>query len=181
MIIGETSGATARIRKVNNPVKPPLYIGLDANLDAEVFSSNGLVREITLATSGYGHIDQESVTFFSLTDPDKVGQAILRARTHGIGAGYYLVKGGSLSDNRYIQDNEYYQDYSYEIQTSVQSDSYKQMFDQVLHVAGTKGFYSYLSVENLNQPITISENILETDLIALDFSDANNSFYLGVI
>ncbi len=163
MIIGETSGATARLLKVNTPAYPPEYIGLNANINADVFTSNGLVTNISLATSGYGYVDKETVTFFSLDDPDKTGRCTLQVKTHGIGAGYYMTEGGSLSSNKFIQDNDYYQDYSYEIQTSVQSDTYKQMLDQVLHVAGTKGFYSYLSVKNVTQKTSIAESELSVE------------------
>lgn len=158
-IIGETSGAAARMRKVNVTNKLP-YTGFNAIFSSEVFTSQGLVTKLDMETSGYGYSDGESVTFFSIGDKNKTGLATLSVKTHGIGAGYYGTKGGMTSGTKHLQDNDYYQEYSYEIRTSIQQDTYKQMFDQVLHVAGTKGFSSYLSEKSLMSPISIAETQL---------------------
>lgn len=162
MIIGETSGATARITKVNVSVLSK-YVGLNARIGAQVFTSNGLVTALSLETSGYGYVDGEQVTFFSLEDRTKTGLTTLRTRTHGVGAGYYGTRGGSLSSTKHLQDNDFYQEYSYSIETSIQPDTYKQMFDQVLHVAGTKGFSTYLSVQNMESGASVAESTLTVE------------------
>lgn len=165
MIIGELSGATAKILKANTYDDPLLnFIGLNADIRAEVFAAAGRVESLSLETSGYGYEDGESLTFFSLTDPTKTGLATISTKTHGVGAGYYMTKGGLPSGRTYFQDNDYYQEFSYEIQTTVQQDTYKQMFDQVLHVAGTKGFSSYLSIENVSSPLGVAESTIEVEV-----------------
>ncbi len=162
MIIGEQSGATARILKANNYDDDFInYVGLNADIRAEVFAAAGRVERILLETSGYGYEDGETLTFFSLDDPSKSGLASVSTDTHGVGAGYYLTNGGLPSGRTYFQDNDYYQEFSYEIQTTIQQDTYKQMFDQVLHVAGTKGFSSYLSIENVLSPLSVAESTIE--------------------
>lgn len=164
MIIGEQSGATARILKANNYDDGILdFIGLNADIRAEVFAAAGRVERLGLETSGYGYEDGETLTFFSLSDPSKTGLASISTDTHGVGAGYYMSKGGLPSGRTYFQDNDYYQEFSYEIQTTVQQDTYKQMFDQVLHVAGTKGFSSYLSIENVISPLSVAESTIEVE------------------
>ena len=162
-VIGETSGAAARIRKANTYSAEPNHPGINADIEVQVFTSGGQVRSLQLETSGYGYVDEEQIAFFSLTDRNKSGLASIKTRTHGVGAGYYGTVGGSLSGTKHLQDNDYYQEYSYEIQTSVQQDTYKQMFDQVLHVAGTKGFSSYLSEKSIqsNLKIAFSELAVE--------------------
>jgi hypothetical protein len=162
MIIGEQSGATAKILKANNYDDDFInYVGLNADIRAEVFAAAGRVERILLETSGYGYEDGETLTFFSLDDPSKSGLASVSTDTHGVGAGYYLTNGGLPSGRTYFQDNDYYQEFSYEIQTTIQQDTYKQMFDQVLHVAGTKGFSSYLSIENVLAPLSVAESTIE--------------------
>ena len=161
-IIGETSGAAARIRKANTYDAQLNYAGLNADIEVQVFTSGGQVNQLQLETSGYGYVDGEQVAFFSLEDRTKSGLATLRTLTHGVGAGYYGVSGGSLSGIKHLQDNDYYQEYSYEIRTSIQQDTYKQMFDQVLHVAGTKGFSSYLSEKSVEMNVTFTDSQLST-------------------
>lgn len=162
MIIGEQSGATARILKANNYDDNFInYVGVNADIRAEIFAAAGRVERILLETSGYGYEDGETLTFFSLDDPSKSGLASVSTDTHGVGTGYYLVNGGLPSGRTYFQDNDYYQDFSYEIQTTIQQDTYKQMFDQVLHVAGTKGFSSYLSIETVLSPLSVAESTIE--------------------
>lgn len=162
MIIGEQSGATARIWKANNYDDDFInYIGINADIRAEIFAAAGRVERILLETSGYGYEDGETLTFFSLNDPSKHGLASVSTDTHGVGAGYYLTNGGLPSGRTYFQDNDYYQEFSYEIQTTIQQDTYKQMFDQVLHVAGTKGFSSYLSIETVLSPLSVAESTIE--------------------
>ena len=162
MIIGEQSGATAKILKANNYDDDfTNYVGLNADIRSEVFAAAGRAERILLETSGYGYEDGETLTFFSLDDPSKSGLASVATDTHGVGAGYYLTNGGLPSGRTYFQDNDYYQEFSYEIQTTIQQDTYKQMFDQVLHVAGTKGFSSYLSIENVLSPLSVAESTIE--------------------
>lgn len=165
MIIGEQSGATARILKANTYGDGTLdFVGLNADIRAEVFAAGGRVVRLGLETSGYGYENGETLTFFSLSDTSKTGLASISTDTHGVGAGYYMTKSGLPSGRTYFQDNDYYQEFSYEIQTTIQQDTYKQMFDQVLHVAGTKGFSSYLSIENVSAPLSVAESILEIEV-----------------
>lgn len=159
VIIGETSGASARIIKAGVWANTD-PIGMNAKISAEAFTASGLVTSINLETSGYGYVDGEQVTFYSLDNKAKTGLARLNVKTHGKGAGYYLTPGGALSGTKHLQDNDYYQEYSYEIRTSIQSDTYRQMFDQVVHVAGTKGFSSYLSVQDIDSTLSIADTSL---------------------
>jgi len=164
MIIGETSGASARILKANfyQGIETN-WLGLNADIRSKVFADSGRAIRVTMETSGYAYEDGETLTFFSIDHPEKSGLAVISTETHGVGSGYYLTKGGLPSGRTYFQDNNYYQEFSYEIQTTVQQDTYKQMFDQVLHVAGTKGFSSYLSIENVQSRLTIAESVMEVE------------------
>jgi len=54
--------------------------------------------------------------------------------------GSYLDASQNLSSNKFIQDNNYYQDYSYEINSFVSFEKYKDMIKRTLHPAGMKLF-----------------------------------------
>lgn len=181
-IIGETSGATARIAKAEVLQLTDTYIGYNANLIADALTSNGAVASIILESSGFGFLPDQIVNFVSKGNNLKTGLAISKTDLGGKGIGYFSKDPGAPSSNKRIQDNYYYQDFSYEIRTSIQPSEYKKMFDDVIHVAGTQGFYSYLSVEKINSPISVVYSDIETDNIALfDFSNPENSTLIPLL
>jgi hypothetical protein len=57
----------------------------------------------------------------------------------GIGQapGYYLTKGGFLSDVKKLYDGYYWQNFSYEIISPLMVSKYYKMVQEVTHVAGT--------------------------------------------
>lgn len=59
-------------------------------------------------------------------------------------AGYYLNSDGHLSSDMKLQDNHYYQDFSYEIESGVSIDQYRDTATSLLHPVGTKMFGRYI-------------------------------------
>lgn len=149
VIIGRTSGATANVVSIVEDANT-IPVGLNAYIEANVQTANNVVKKLDVADSGFGYLDQETVT---LTKPGSVFSvtAIVKLGQQGVGSGYYSTTRGFLSDDRKLQDNEYYQEYSYEVQTKVPFDKYFDVLKQITHVAGTKAFgrVNTLSLANL--------------------------------
>ena len=58
--------------------------------------------------------------------------------------GYYLNTDGHVSSTGKLQDNHYYQDFSYEIETGVSTNFYRDSVTEYLHPVGTKMFGRYM-------------------------------------
>lgn len=148
-IIGRTSGTTANVVSIVEDANT-LPVGLNAAIEANVQTANNVVKKLDVADSGFGFLDQETVT---LTKPGSLFSvtAIVELGQQGVGAGYYSTTQGFISDDRKLQDNEYYQEYSYEVQTKVPFDLYFDVLKRVTHVAGTRAFgkVNTLSLANL--------------------------------
>jgi hypothetical protein len=154
-IKGMSSGTIARMLYAIPNYDTP-YIGLNANISTESVTSNGSVTELEVINSGFGYKEGETVTFYNADDSSMIGTATLHLGKQGIGSGYYRTSGGFLSANKYLYDGDYYQEYSYDIKTAIPFEEYSDMFKKVLHVAGTKAFGTYVSVENAANTLTIS-------------------------
>lgn len=149
VIIGRTSGTTANVVSIVEDANT-IPVGLNAAIEANVQTANNVVKKLAVADSGFGYLDQETVTLtkegsvFSVTAIVELGQ-------QGVGAGYYSSTRGFVSDDKKLQDNEYYQEYSYEVQTKVPFDKYFDVLKQITHVAGTRAFgkVNTLSLANL--------------------------------
>ncbi len=157
VIIGRTSGATANVVSIVEDANT-VPVGLNAYIEANVQTANNVVKKLSVADSGFGYLDQETVTLtksgsvFSVTAIVELGQ-------QGVGSGYYSTTRGFLSDDRKLQDNEYYQEYSYEVQTKVPFDKYFDVLKQITHVAGTKAFGRVNTLSFANMAMTAINSI----------------------
>jgi len=97
-------------------------------------------------------------------------------------AGRYLGTKGFLSWNNKIQDSYYYQEFSYVLKSPNLVDVYRDVVQNVLHVAGTKMFGNYEIVSQPNMQISVassvSEIIYESNFLAFSLED--NSGYLRI-
>jgi len=87
----------------------------------------------------------------------KTGTAVAVLEHQGFGNGFYREKGGFLSDQKKLYDGYYYQDFSYEVQSKLTLDRYRDMLKQVLHVAGTKYFGALVHKVLANTNLDIEE------------------------
>jgi len=134
-IIGALSLAQANITSVAaNTSSAPA--GDNANVTAQVVTSNGTVSGLTVQTSGIGYINGESVSFYS-ADGLRVGTAFTVLGQQGVGQGYYSSTKGFTSADKYIQDGYFYQNFAYEIISSLDVSKYYDMVRAVVHTAGT--------------------------------------------
>lgn len=131
----------------------------------------GLVEQVKVLDSGYRYRDGEEIEMFNL-EGKKAGNAIISVQGTGITAGKWKTTTSFLNEStKVIRDNFYYQEYSYEINSIVNPDVYNNIVEDIVKVAGTKQFGSYLinTTNTLNNDIDMSMEIytvIESDLIA---------------
>jgi hypothetical protein len=154
-MIGEVSGAEADVIGVTEDITELYPIGLNADITANVVTSDGEVTALQVIDSGFAYSNGEIVDFVS-EDNLRAGTAKMVLDGHGIGIGYYRSSKGFLSDDIYVHDGDYYQEYSYEILSKISVDRYSDMFKKVMHMAGTKFFGSALIVEEANAALALS-------------------------
>lgn len=162
-IIGSITGTTANAQSVTVEAGS-LPMGENAFIDAKVISANGAVTNVEIIDSGLGYVQDETVSFtnrqgFSATAKTNI-------LNQGTGEGRYLSTDGFLSDTKKLFDGDYYQEYSYEVQSAIPIETYRDVLREVLHVAGTQYFGGVLktsveaidiTVENAsNSSITVS-------------------------
>lgn len=152
-IIGETTGANAQIVSVTQANSLP--VGLNANVTANVTTSTGSLTGVDIISSGFGYVQDESINIISL-DGARVATGKAVIRNQGKEQGRYTSYDGFPDSYRYIHDGEYYQEYSYEVNTSIPFDAYRDLLKQVLHVAGTKMFGRFNSATVVNNAVTVS-------------------------
>ena len=154
-MIGEVSGAEADVIGVTEDITELYPIGLNADITANVVTSNGEVTALQVIDSGFAYSNAEIVDFVS-EDNLRSGTAKMVLDGHGLGIGYYRSSKGFLSDDIYVHDGDYYQEYSYEILSKISVDRYSDMFKKVMHMAGTKFFGSALIVEESNAALALT-------------------------
>lgn len=156
-IIGRSSGTTANVVSIGeDPLTIP--VGLNANIVANVQTANNVVQKLAVYDSGFGYLDEETVTL-SKQGSIFVVTAKANIQKQGVGAGYYSTTRGFLDSDKKIQDNEYYQEYSYEVQTKIPFDRYIDILKQVTHIAGTKAFGKVSSLSTVNTTMTAINSI----------------------
>jgi hypothetical protein len=156
-VIGRSSGATAIIANIDQD-KTTLPVGLNANIVANVQTANGVVTRMAVVDSGFGYIQNETVTLIKEDSPFEV-TAIVDLGKQGQGNGYFSSTKGFLDSDKKIHDNDYYQEYSYEVQTKIPFDRYIDVLKQITHVAGTKAFGRVVSISEVDTPISIINSI----------------------
>lgn len=153
-VIGRSSGATANVVGIEQD-KSTLPIGLNANVSANVQAANGVVTSMTVYDSGFGYIDNETVTLTKEGSAFEVTAKVSLGK-QGVGSGYFSSTRSFLDSDKKLHDNDYYQEYSYEVQTKIPFDQYIDVLKQITHVAGTKAFGRVVSISKVNTAITAS-------------------------
>ena len=154
-IIGESTGFIAYPHEVTADIEG--IAGNNAEISANVISSDSAVKTLRVTDSGFGFQDNYRVTFSS-EDNLRAGTSLGYVYTTGIGSGYYSSKSGFLSDDKFMHDGDYYQDFAYEIKSPITSGRYADMLKNVLHVAGTKVFSSILSSKTLDSRTKVASS-----------------------
>jgi hypothetical protein len=145
LIEGERSSATAYVKYVYED-DTSKYVGYNASIESFVRSEVGAMLGLEITDSGFGYNQNEIVTIFNNDNPinDGNGTGIARLNKQGVGTGYYRQHGGFLSNSKKMFDGRYYQEYSYDIRSSITLNKYEEMLKNILHVAGTQYFASFV-------------------------------------
>jgi len=160
-IVGIDTGATANIFYVVQDDNS-LNIGNNALITANVIVANGTVTSVDIYDSGIGYVEDEVVSAVNVSDETSALTVKLHAQTQGVGQGFYKSTGSFISDDKYLHDGDYYQNFSYDIRSKVPFETYKDVLKQVIHVAGTKLFGTYIDQQTLDLTVTGSATVETT-------------------
>lgn len=155
-IVGVSSTANAVIVSTQYNTSTPI-IGTNANVQANVITGVGSISALKVIDSGFGYVQDEGITIVSM-DGTREASGKANILNQGKRKGRYTSRDGFLDDNNYIHDGEYYQEFSYEVQSSVPLDKYKDLLKQVLHVAGTKMYGKFKTSSLSNTVITSADS-----------------------
>ena len=160
-IVGIDTGATANIFYVVQDDNS-LNIGNNALITANVIVANGTVTSVDIYDSGIGYVEDEVVSAVNVSDETSALTVKLHAQTQGVGQGFYKSTGSFISHDKYLHDGDYYQNFSYDIRSKVPFETYKDVLKQVIHVAGTKLFGTYIDQQTLDLTVTGSATVETT-------------------
>jgi hypothetical protein len=156
-LVGRSSGATANVISID-PDNNSEFIGVNANIVANAETSNGVVNSLEVFDSGFGYIQDETLTLTKQGSPFEV-TAVAQIIKQGQGEGFFLSTKGFLDSDKKIHDNDYYQEFSYDIETKIPFNQYFDVLKELVHVAGTKAFGSVISLSIIETPLIISSQI----------------------
>ena len=186
-IIGTSSGANGTVLAISE-IADSLPSGINADVQADVITANGVVNALQRIDSGFGYIKDQIVQYQK--PGGLVGSARVSLGEQGVGEGYYTSSDGFLSFDKKLFDGDYYQEYSYEIISKLPFEKYADIFKQVLHTAGTRVFGSVelysldnsdaLPVHNGNKILKIqvngisnTENFVNNEIVYQSNGSAN--------
>lgn len=177
-ILGKTSGATAVISDVaEDDSVPP--IGENAVISANVQVANTVVSTLKVIDSGFGYVEDETVTLSTPTSPQIVTARVVLTK-QGQSEGYYDNQHGFLDSSSKIYDGDYYQDYSYELQTRIPLSKYSEALKTISHTAGTKFFGKVVVDSVANDEFQFITNVIQNDRTTnLDIVNVNGDFKVG--
>lgn len=156
-IVGRTSGATANVSSIFEDGSSE-FIGVNANIVANAATSNGVVTALEVFDSGFGYVDNETVTLSKAGSAFQVTAAAQLIK-QGQGEGFFLSTKSFLDADKKIHDNEYYQEFSYDIETKIPFEQYFDVLKQLAHVAGTRAFGSVISLSVIDTEMNISSEV----------------------
>jgi len=161
-VIGATSGAIAGFTVGDDAVDlASRAMGDNAVITGEVVVSDGVATTVEVIDSGYGYLGNQSMTLTAANSAFVITANSVVA-TQGIGTGYWESKEAHISDTAKIRDNRYYQEYSYDIQTGVSLNRYRDIVRKVLHVSGTELFGTVIKNSVINNNISAATSTTDT-------------------
>lgn len=168
-ITGASSGAQSSIDSITTNTAS-LPAGLNAQVPATVISANGAATSLTVFDSGFGYLDNETVTF---TDGNFAGTAKIKLGKQGVGEGYFSSTKGFLSNDKKLFDGDFYQEYSYEILSKLPFEKYSEVFRKVMHMAGSQ-FFGRVVLDSIGNSEMTSTNTAN-DFVDLTISGFANT------
>jgi hypothetical protein len=128
--------------------------GNNAIVDSRIISGNGVITSVEIVNSGFGYLDNESVTLnLSSNEIGVLGSAIVYGT--GKGPGRWLNRKSFSSDVDKIQDGLFYQNYSYEIVARRMLESYEKLVRNLVHPAGIALYGRYRSIDYIPSDVDL--------------------------
>ena len=147
-----------------------VFSGGDAENSAKGFVStngSGVITSVNISDYGSGYksvpniiVKTENGSGAKLTTTlagfNLTYEVIGRVQKAGIGKqkGYWTTSKGFLNSDKYLQDSFFYQDFSYQLQTAISLDKYKNILYNTFHIAGTELFGDYLILDSVAASVT---------------------------
>jgi hypothetical protein len=161
-IIGKSSGAIANFSVGNDAIDlVSRSMGDNAIITGDVVVADGVATAVEIIDSGYGYLNNQSMTLTNDTNQFAITANSVVA-TEGTGTGFWETTTSHLSDTSKVRDNKYYQEYSYDIQTGVSINRYRDIVKKVLHVAGTELFGTVVKNSVINTNVTTATSTTDT-------------------
>jgi hypothetical protein len=161
-IIGKSSGAIANFSVGNDAIDlVSRSMGDNAIITGDVVVADGVATAVEIIDSGYGYLNNQSMTLTNDTNQVTITANSVVA-TEGTGTGFWETTTSHLSDTSKVRDNKYYQEYSYDIQTGVSINRYRDIVKKVLHVAGTELFGTVVKNSTINTNVTAATSTTDT-------------------
>ena len=152
--------------------------GFNSSIIPKTEFATGRILEVKVLNSGFGYADEDVVDIID-SNGSVAAKGTIQSRGTGITGGFwstidshlngYILDGESLdyfNASKYIQDSDFYQEYSYQIISNINRSEYSELYDEVMHVSGTK-FFSRFRIEDF---LDTSRNIN----LAIKFLESNS-------
>ena len=161
-IIGKSSGAIASFSVGDDAIDlVSNSMGDNAIVTGDVIVADGVATAVDVIDSGYGYLGNQAMSLTSANNSFVITANSVVA-TEGTGTGYWETTTSHLSDVSKVRDNKYYQEYSYDIQTGVSINRYRDIVKKVLHVAGTELFGTVVKNSTINTNVTAATSTTDT-------------------
>lgn len=161
-IIGKSSGAIASFSVGDDAIDlVSSSMGDNAIVTGDVIVADGVATAVDVIDSGYGYLGDQAMSLTSANNSFVITANSVVA-TEGTGTGYWETTTSHLSDVAKVRDNKYYQEYSYDIQTGVSINRYRDIVKKVLHVAGTELFGTVVKNSTINTNVTAATSTTDT-------------------
>jgi|TARA_R110000764_G_scaffold350_2_gene1445 hypothetical protein len=159
-IIGLSSGASANVQWAYQD-EDTLPIGLNANVQADVITANGVAQTLEVIDSGFGY-EQDDIVNLVAANSNFIVTGKANITNQGIGQGQWRDRQSFVSDVNKIQDSDYYQEYSYVSRTGIALAKYEEQLKEILHLAGTKLFGEVVRTTYSNKTTTSNGVVITT-------------------
>ena len=114
---------------------------------------DGIISDIKITNQGSGYFRSKDIT----VQVDKGGQSILEGRHSSINS--------ELNSKIRLTDSNYWQEYSYEIESSIDSEKYRETVDGLIHMAGRKLFTKNVIKDETESSLRIlEESVVSTGI-----------------
>ena len=128
--------------------------GNNAVVGATISGGNGAIIAVEVIDSGYGYLDNESITMQSPNNPIPVFGSSIVYRS-GRGRGRWLNRKSFASDIMYVQDGLFYQNYSYQVIAQRMLSSYERLVRDLTHTAGVALFGAHRSIDVVEEELDV--------------------------